>query len=329
MSSINSYSTRFNLIFLILITAIASSCQAPSISKSNQSINTVYSMITKPQVLCAVGDTGSGEEGQRQVGLAMHRFGCTDILLLGDNFYGRGVRSLDDPQWEDKFRAPYRELLEAGTRFHVVLGNHDYMGDELAQIQYTSLPINQFNGDSLWRLPEPGYYSTRFPMGGGLCAFAVDTVAMNDQQAIWLRDQIAQSEGCRWRLVFGHYPVVSRGAHGNTPGATQTLLRPALAGAHLYIAGHDHNFADEGMIPTNETDPQSPRFRQLVVGTGGASLRPVRCIDRACRSRVIAFVFGFAHIDAQEAQLSWTFYDTSLNKRYESRMPFNTESINR
>src|SRR5687768_12237442 len=72
-----------------------------------------------------VGDTGTGGEGQKAVAKAMKSYcrteKCEFVLLLGDNFYPVGVKSVDDPQWKTKFEDPYGELR---LDFFVSLGNH-------------------------------------------------------------------------------------------------------------------------------------------------------------------------------------------------------------
>ncbi|MGH7602257.1 MAG: hypothetical protein ACREOI_38315, partial [bacterium] len=55
----------------------------------------------------AFGDWGTGGSSQRHVAELMNKKAGRDslhfILLLGDNFYGSGVTSVDDPQWQTKF----------------------------------------------------------------------------------------------------------------------------------------------------------------------------------------------------------------------------------
>jgi tartrate-resistant acid phosphatase type 5 len=74
----------------------------------------------------AVGDTGTGKEGQYQVADAIEKVcaaqGCDFALGLGDNIYESGVDSVDDVQWLDKFEKPYENL---DFPFYMTLGNHD------------------------------------------------------------------------------------------------------------------------------------------------------------------------------------------------------------
>ena len=51
------------------------------------------------------------------------------ILALGDNFYRFGVRSIDDPAWEDVFENVY-DSDELMCPWYPVTGNHDWGNNE-------------------------------------------------------------------------------------------------------------------------------------------------------------------------------------------------------
>lgn len=246
--------------------------------------------------ICALGDTGSGNHHQYRVGAAMAAHGCTDILLLGDNFYPDGVSSTHDPQWSTAFEGPYAPLIAAGATFHVALGNHDYRGSTEAQLNYALI-------HPYFRLPSP-YYFTQI---NNLCLIAIDTNQMNQEQADWLADKL-QNDDCTIKIIYGHHPIVSSGRHGAGDEELQKFLRPALANAHLYLAGHDHHYSDEG----NVTTENGSTFRQLVIGTGGARLRPTVCRTEDCRSVVNDYGFLELHQAPTPNGLTWSFYDKEL-----------------
>ncbi len=92
--------------------------------------------------IIAFGDSGTGDESQMKVARAMKKFcaeqGCHLGLMLGDNFHPAGVRSVDDPQFVEKFEKPYAGI---GIPFFVILGAHDWgrkgeMFNWRAQIEY-------------------------------------------------------------------------------------------------------------------------------------------------------------------------------------------------
>ena len=88
-------------------------------------------------VILVFGDSGSGSNDQRAVGLRMAEVcetaQCDLALMLGDNFYNRGVRRPENGVWDEtferKFEEPYRDVGQ--VQFWAVAGNHDwYRGRE-------------------------------------------------------------------------------------------------------------------------------------------------------------------------------------------------------
>lgn len=155
-------------------------------------------------------------------------------ILLGDNFYPNGVSSVDDPQF-----ALFRDVVAKDTTrpHYVVLGNHDYMQNVHAQIEYSKV-------DPRWLMPS-SYYQWTFEDGDTIiCAYFVDTMNLDPAQLAWL-DKALSSDDCRdnagWRIVSGHYPIWSAGFYGDVL-STKTSLLPILK-AHnvaLYLSAHDH-----------------------------------------------------------------------------------------
>jgi tartrate-resistant acid phosphatase type 5 len=192
----------------------------------------------------ALGDTGYGGELLRSNANAMEAEAevrpVDFVLLLGDNFYLEGVRSLEDPMWRERFEDAF-----PGSRlqvpFHVVLGNHDHRGEPDIQIAYTKT-------NARWHMPAH-WYTFSVPIGGSDEAqfFALDTqpmkVAAGDagEQQTWLAAELARSKA-RWKIVFGHHPVLSHGSHGPTIGVAG-VLAPLFErhGVDLYLSGHDHD----------------------------------------------------------------------------------------
>lgn len=192
--------------------------------------------------IIALGDTGTGGRGQRAVAAGVARRCEAEpadlLLLLGDNFYPNGVRSTDDPQWEEKIVEPYGDL---GMPIYAVLGNHDHNGDWSAQVERSRV-------DPRWRMPAPWYRaSLPAPDGALVELFVLDTElffdedypARAEEQLAWLDGALAASRA-RWKAVAGHHPVHSNSGHGTH--TMQRILEPVLIRRHvdLYLAGHDH-----------------------------------------------------------------------------------------
>ena len=68
------------------------------------------------------------------------------ITTLGDNFYDRGVKSINDPMWDfswkDIFIDKYKNMQK--IKWHATLGNHDYFGGyDSIEAQLTKTTINK------------------------------------------------------------------------------------------------------------------------------------------------------------------------------------------
>lgn len=127
-----------------------------------------------PEVLrfAAMGDMGTGGPGQRKVAAVMAERARAEPLhfwlALGDNIYPWGVLSPDDPLWEEKFESVYSDpALQVPV--YPVLGNHDYLGLPLAQVQRSER-------SETWSMPDRYYAFSRFLADGTEVAFfALDT----------------------------------------------------------------------------------------------------------------------------------------------------------
>jgi hypothetical protein len=101
-----------------------------------------------------------------------------------------------------------------GIKFYATLGNHDwgFADSPAAEILYT------WKSPS-WRMPAPYYTFTAGPMQ----FFAMDTNEVSEAQLLWLKDELAKSRA-RWKLVYGHHPIYSAGAHEDNPAQTGDAL---------------------------------------------------------------------------------------------------------
>ncbi len=233
----------------------------------------------------AVADTGSGDANQRAVGQQMalvHRRKPVDLVVLGgDNIYPSGNLDLV----EATFRRPYRELLQAGVPFHAVLGNHDIR-------TANGTPQVAFNPFGM----AGRFYTLR---KGPVDFFMLDTNGNADwkRQVSWLRTVLASSRA-PWKVVVGHHPIYSSGFYGNDPHLAAKLTSLMRRhGVQLYINGHDHNY---------ERSKPIEGITYLVVGGGGASLRPVISTAQTARA---ASVFSFAEIEAGPQELKLWAWD--------------------
>jgi len=224
--------------------------------------------------ILVVGDWGrKGLYNQSQVAYQMGRIAedldVDFIISTGDNFYEDGLTGVSDPAFLQSFSQMYT-AKSLQKPWYAVLGNHDYRGDVLAQLDpvlkeidsrwlcqrsftlkynLSTLPFSSANDlecpstaelyfvdtspfvDKYWKIPNEDTYDWR-------------GVVPRDT---YLRQQLQdletglRSSNATWKLVIGHHTLRSVGDHGDTEELVQQLL-PILEkyNVDLYINGHDH-----------------------------------------------------------------------------------------
>ncbi|MEP7272424.1 MAG: metallophosphoesterase [Acidobacteriota bacterium] len=254
----------------------------------------------EPVRVLAFGDFGTGSEGQKKAAAAMqgyHRQSPFDFgITFGDNFYSVGMESPVDPRWKTQWEAMYEPLA---MRFYATLGNHDWgLADSpAAELLYAKQ-------SSSFLMPSPYYTFTAGPVQ----FFALDTNEVSEAQLIWLKDALATSNAT-WKVVYGHHPIYSVGAHGDNTGLIQRLLPVLKRGrADVFFAGHDHDFqhlkAEDGL-------------HFFVAGVGGAGLRQPK---PGPRSIFATAEFGFAVIEADARQLKVRFVNAENKELHQATL---------
>ena len=245
---------------------------------------------TESLVFFALGDQGGGSYRQWQVAhgmeaLAEERRQLDFVVLMGDNFYGNHVLPMDDPAWRSRFEHVYAGTYLSVVPYYAVLGNHDHgAGDRApdstaraakhslaeAQIEYS----RQHAGSNRWRMPDY-YYSADFGRFQGrplLRVVFIDTSLAPDElakEAEFIRNKFGGVDGAHdapvWRMVVGHHPIRSYGAHRDTVPGVAAIILPAMRDAQvdLYLSGHDHN----QQVIVRDGEPF-----QFINGAGGTAL---------------------------------------------------------
>ncbi len=167
----------------------------------------------------AVGRQGYGDEPTLRIAESMERLAQQRpthfVVLAGDNFYPKGVRSIRDRQWKNNFEKQYDGAHLRGMPFFAVPGNHDHAGSISAQLEYSRRRL----GSGRWRMDDL-YYARDFGRDGERVLVRVvflDTVTFKDDpgpQVDFLREAMAEPGNPTWRVVIGHYP--SRSVTENT-----------------------------------------------------------------------------------------------------------------
>jgi len=211
-----------------------------------------------PHAIAAAGDIACAGSCHQAATAALLQRGHYDaILALGDLQYGGATLPL--------FRRWYgstwgRPTLKAIT--HPAPGNHEY--EDAGARGYFA-----YFGAAAAE-PGKGWYS--FDLGAwhlvalnSNCGF-VGGCGVGSLQERWLRADLAAS-GARCTLAYWHHPRYSSGLHGDDPRTAALWADLVAAGAELVLSGHDHDY--ERFAPRQG-------IRELVVGTGGKSLYPLR-----------------------------------------------------
>jgi predicted phosphodiesterase len=194
---------------LLLSSAIAQDVRLPLRDKSAR--------------FAVLGDTGTGDRQQREVGLKVEEYrkktNFSFAIMLGDNIYGS-----ERPQdFERKFEQPYKPVLEAGVKFYAALGNHDD-------------PNQRFY--KLFNMEGERYYTYE---KGNIRFFVLDTNYLDRRQLDWLEDELKKSKS-DWKMTYFHHPLYSSGARHGSEVDLRELLEPLLLkyGMDVVFAGHEH-----------------------------------------------------------------------------------------
>jgi len=180
-----------------------------------------------------IGDSGTGDREQYEVAREMEAYReavkFDFVIMLGDNIYG----SHSPRDFDKKFEAPYKSLLDAGVKFYASLGNHD-----------------DPNVESLYKPFNMGgkrYYAFR---KGEVAFFALDSNYMDPKQLDWLDQNLKSSQGT-WKICFFHHPLFNDGRHHGPDIDLRSQLLPLFEryGVNAVFSGHEHVY--ERIKPEN------------------------------------------------------------------------------
>lgn len=257
-------------------------------------------------VVLVFGDAGSGSDDQREVGRRMSETcdvaDCDLALMLGDNFYNRGVSPPKNGQWDSafdrKFEQPYEDL--GRLDMWAVAGNHDWFKGRNSidtQVAYSE-------HSERWRMLGYDYAVPHLPEW--LHIYGLDTVIIDNGVRIGQLDRAnaALCDTTGWKILFGHHAVFTSGHHANRNGVVprvEQALVPLIetCGVDLLLSGHDHH--QEHLIADS--------FHQIIQGAAG-KLRSVgrRASDHEATQAFAAGKYGFAILRIRREAIGVTFY---------------------
>ncbi len=186
------------------------------------------------------------------------------IFTLGDNAYDQGT----EPQFRDCFGSSWGRFKDRIAL--PVPGNHEYeTADAAGYLAYFGSAAAP-DGQTWYSRDLGGWHVVVLD---ATCDRAPGGCAAGSPQVAWLRADLAAS-GARCTLALWHQPRFSSGFHGNDAAVAAFWDALSAAGADLVLNGHDHDYERFApQAPDGIADP-GRGITEMVVGTGGAALRP-------------------------------------------------------
>lgn len=245
------------MLLLVVATAAAALLLAPT--TADAALPRVQHTPTKADgslAILVVGDWGRrGQFNQtlvaQQMGVVGQKLDIDFVISTGDNIYDDGIANTSDPLFKESFSNIYT-ANSLQKPWYLVLGNHDYTGNALAQL------------DPAIRKVDSRYtaIAKSFIVNSGVADFfLVDTTPFivhywNNTKFDWrgvaprdtyianlLKDLKCALTASKapWKIVVGHHPISSACGHGNNTELEELLL-PVLRthGVDMYLNGHDH-----------------------------------------------------------------------------------------
>ena len=181
-----------------------------------------------------IGDAGRGDQAQYDVAQQMvnwrAKFPFDFVVMLGDNIYPPHTPA----EYERKFDAPYRPLLEAGVTFHAAIGNHD----DPASLNYA--PLNM-DGQRYYTFRRAEKRLAGLTAGAGVRFFVLDSRSFDKDQLTWLTRELAQSEST-WKIGYFHHPLYTSGRYRAGSRSLRGVLERLLieGDVDVVLSGHEH-----------------------------------------------------------------------------------------
>lgn len=205
------------------------------------------------QTFCILGDSGASPQQLEVLAAHMLAQGCTQVRVLGDLIYPKGLHDSNDPQQQEKFFQPFHVLFEAGVPFYLIQGNHDFKND--APNAWLEIAAKH----PLIHYPA-FYYAETYSSesGASACIINLETTYYDKiyypverwRESKWFDATMEKfaADQCAFSLVLSHHPLRSPGAHGDAvPQLAWFLDRSVVGHVDLLISGHEHILADAGV----------------------------------------------------------------------------------
>ena len=197
------------------------------------------------------------------------------FVLAGDNFYPVGLNTNNEVEHWDKYHNVFKNVNKP---IYAILGNHDYYGNTMSQIYSNnwSMPYYYYyrkNGDiGMWFLDtqilDPG--GSKNSSCIELQDIVYNTHGENSLkiQIQWLQQSLEEHKTDKYKIVFGHYPLISSGAYTNNELLIKILMPLFIThNVNAYVSGHDHNIQHKTIKYGHYI------FNQIISGCSDSSIK--------------------------------------------------------
>ena len=209
-----------------------------------------------PTRIWVVGDSGTGQQHQRDVHSAMQTYTAGEpidlYLHVGDMAYTHGT----DREFQDKFFEPYQETLQHKVCW-ASMGNHEGKSSngKTGVGPYYDAYVCPTKGEA-GGMPSgtEAFYSFDYGNIHVICLDSYDLDRSPDgEMAQWLVKDLAQTQA-KWILGFWHHPPYTKGSHDSDSEVELIEMRehimPLLeaGGVDLVLSGHSHIYERSMLI---------------------------------------------------------------------------------
>ncbi len=295
-----------------LLCSLDLSCTQGDDRQDEGTILPVLSVPGETARVLAFGDWGDGGEAQKAVAagiVAREETAPFDFaLLLGDNFYERGVETPESPLFNAYFRAIY-PADSLNFPFYVILGNHDHYGRPRAQFRYV-------DPDGRWKAPGFAYLlPVVLSDGYAVDIYGLDSALLVDaaenpwpgREGQTIRDwalRMMRSRSPDLCILAVHHPPFSSGDHGDNPVLFDFLAEMFTEGyVDVVLSGHDHD------LELQELDVDGDASQELFVVSGAACR--LRAVGKSAATAFSASTFGFAELEISASATTVSFFDST------------------
>jgi acid phosphatase type 7 len=224
------------------------------------------------------------------------------VITLGDNVYKDGTLQ--------EFKTCYEQTWGSfKNRTYPSPGNHEYhthFGQDYFEYFKDSAVQN-----------TTGYYSFNLNEWHIISLNSNLKPAEHLKQLSWLENDLRDNAG-RCSFAFWHHPVFSSGEHGNNEQMLDIFTLLYKAKVALVLNGHDHNFERFDKVDSKGNLDSSNGVVEIVVGTGGARLRPLSTLKPnslvfdSKSYGVLKLVLKSKQIDFEFLPIAGDFRDTGV-----------------